>query len=166
MQKVILKGEIPPEQYEWRNCPDVYAWTRQNGPLPIWNHEKWLANQAQDNSIRMLGIYSPEKDRYVGTCGLTSINWTHRTAEFSLFIAPEFQYKGFGEAALRALLKFGFWDLNMETIWGETFADNPARRLFKKVGMTEEGVCRSMYEKQGQRIDSVRISILKEEFCA
>ena len=124
---------------------------------------KWLANIEVDKSIKMFGIYK-EGEQAVGVCGLTSINHINRTAEFSLYIAPEHQQQGYGKEALETLLAHGFWAFNLNRIWGETFDENPAAEMFINLGMLPEGVLRESYYRDGKYIDSTIYSILAKEF--
>lgn len=167
--KVRLTGTISGKQFEWRNDPRIYKYTRQNGILTEVEHKNWLNSLGNRTDVRMFGVVmtpASNLEEDCGTCGLTSISTTHHTAEFSLFIAPEFQGKGIGRAALTHLFDLGFGAMNLSTIWGETFVDNPALILFSKIGMTKEGILRSRYEKDNKRIDVVPISITREEWYA
>lgn len=103
-------------------------------------------------------------DGLYGVAGLTSIDWVNRRAEFSLYINPDCQSKGFGEAALRHLLKHGFEVLNLNLIWGESFDGNPAMRLFSRVGMRPMGVRRQFYFRDGKYLDAYLWDITKAEF--
>lgn len=162
---INFSREISSRQIYWRNDPEIYAWTRQNGLISEADQTKWLSKIENDPSIRMFGIIDPfdAKDVEIGTCGLTSISSTHGTAEFSLLIDPSKQGKGFGKAALQKLLRYGFMNLRLNCIWGETFESNPARKMFKSIGMKYEGTHRSRYFKNGIYINSASYSILRNE---
>lgn len=99
--------------------------------------------------------------RLVGVCGLTSIDWINRRAEFSLYIGPEHHGCGLGEAALRALVRHGFERLNLHSIWGEAFDTNPAMKMFERVGFKHEGVRKHFYFRSGRYVDAHLFSILK-----
>lgn len=159
---IYLSGEISERQFEWRNDPRIYRWTRQNGPITRAHHEKWLALLPNRSDIKMFGI--KDNDHQIGTCGLTSIDTTHRRAEFSCFIAPEYQGKGYGREALTALFNHGFKDMDLYKIYGETFYDNPALILFLKLGMRKEGLFAEEYYKDGRRIDCVRVGVNQGEW--
>jgi RimJ/RimL family protein N-acetyltransferase len=152
-----------------RNDPNVMRWCRQNQPLHWGDHEDWFRKQREDPSIEMWAITSKDnagEDIYslVGVCGLTDIDHLNRRAEFSLYIGKSYWGKGLGTYALFQLFLKGFNDLNLNLIWGETFKDNPARKLFRHMGMTEEGTRRSFYYKNGLYTDAILYSIKAEEF--
>jgi RimJ/RimL family protein N-acetyltransferase len=100
----------------------------------------------------------------IGVAGLTSIDRHNRSAEFSLYIAPEHQKKAYGAKALELLLYHGFEDMGLNRIWGEVFAGNPAMHMFQKLGFKAEGCLRDTYWKHGEFIDSHMISMLAREF--
>jgi RimJ/RimL family protein N-acetyltransferase len=100
----------------------------------------------------------------VGICGLTSIDWINRRAEFSLYIGPEYQGSGFGEHALRLLCRHGFQTLNLNCIWGEVFESNPALAMFQRVGFKECGRRRQFYFRDGKYIDAILVDVMRNEW--
>lgn len=112
----------------------------------------------------MFGIFAGGV--YVGVCGFTGIDRVNQRAEFSLYVAPEFQGRGYGKDALYTLLRHGFEDMNFVRIWGETFDENPAFSMFKKLGMIWEGTQRKSYFRNGKFINSHMVGMLREEFKA
>jgi RimJ/RimL family protein N-acetyltransferase len=159
---ILLIPDIPDYAREWRNRPEIWKWCRQNSLIDSLNHERWLIEQAQDKTIKMFGIMSREEE--VGVCGFTSIDMLNRNAEFSLYISPSKQRKGYGKRALQTLLRHGFEDWGFNRIWGETFDGNPAMRTFVDLGMTCEGTLRQNYFRKGKFVNSFIVSILAREF--
>jgi len=148
---------------EWRNKYKIWKWCRQNDLLTEIDHASWFERLDHDKSIKMYGIINGH-DVLVGVCGLTDIDRINQRAEFSLYIGPEHQKKGFGKAALKTLLCHGFLAQNMNLIWGETFDKNPALEMFFEIGMLLDGVRREFYFNDGCFIDANLVSITKEEF--
>lgn len=182
---IRLVTELSHRQREWRNDPRVMAMCRQNELISEEDQKRWLERIKTDSTIKMFGVEAEldvpnlsynwttgvlQQNQLVpvlvGTAALTSITRVHRTAEFSLFIAPEYQGKGLGRAALLELLKYGFCNMNLATIWGETFVGNPAMKLFESVGFHNEGLHVSRYEKDGKRIDAYSISMTHDQYFA
>lgn len=167
---VRLTSEIPSQAREWRNHPDVWKWCRQYTLIDENSHDSWLRRISTDPTIKMFGVSAREASEHgivirdIGVCGLTSINRVNQTAEFSLYIAPEYQRHGYGKDALRTLLRHGFQDHNLQCIWGETFYGNPAYQMFLDIGMRHEGTLRKRYFRDGRFIDAHLVSMLREEF--
>lgn len=149
--------------FRWRNDERISKWCRQYDALHFLNHENWFESQASDKSISMYAIQAGS-DPIVGVCGLTSIDLINRRAEFSMYIGPEHQGNGYGEAALRALIHKGFYSYGLNSIWGETFDGNHAIKMFKRVGMKLEGTRRESYYRDGRFIDAHLVSILRSEY--
>lgn len=152
--------------FAWRNNPDVYKWCRQNDVLHYDNHLNWMHSQCQDKSISMYSIIDAGSEEMVGVCGLTSIDLVNRRAEFSLYIGPEHQGQGFGEAALRELVAKGFNAYGLNSIWGEAFDGNPAIKMFERVGFKREGVRREFYFREGKFVDAILFSLLRSQYVA
>jgi len=149
---------------KWRNDPEVWRWTRQNDLINEAQHEKWFEGQSRDPKIRMYCVHNERTS--VGVCGFTSIDPWNRHAEFSLYIGPEGRNGGFGRMALETLFYHGFKNMGLNLIWGETFENNPAQKLFKKIGMVEEGRRRQFYFKDGKLWDALLFSVTGQEFIA
>ena len=142
---------------EWRNDSRVRDWCRQHNLINDIQQKAWFEKQAFDSSIEMFLIRYMGKA--VGVCGLTSICYRNRRAEFSLYIAPQFQGKGYAKPALKSLFKYGMDELNLNRIWGESFISNKANKIFKSIGMDKEGVRKDFYFKNGEYIDAILWSI-------
>lgn len=150
--------------FEWRNDREIYRWCRQNAPLHWANHVDWYHWQAKDKNTSMFMIQVGPTD--VGVCGLTDIDMVNRRAEFSLYIGTEHQQKGYGQEALKHLFAYGFFDLGLNRIWGETFEENPAYAMFKKLGMVDEGIRQEHYYRDGTYINAHLVSIGRKQFDA
>lgn len=159
----ILESDLPILR-AWRNDYTTYKWCRQYEPIGEKEHLAWFESLHGDTSRKMYAIYKTKTAEIIGVCGLTSIDWINRRAEFSLYIAPDRKGHGYGEAALRRLLSVGFSVLNLNCIWGESFDGNPAINMFSRVGFKCEGVRREFYYRDGKYISASLWSILKHEF--
>jgi RimJ/RimL family protein N-acetyltransferase len=159
-----LSADIPDIARDWRNNPTIWRWCRQNTFIDVNSHQTWLDNISKDKTIKMFGIRDEKTSYFVGVCGFTSINHINRTAEWSLYIAPLSQGKGYAYSALYNLLRHGFDDFNFNIIWGEIFADNSrCLHLSDKIGFKREGLLRDRYFKSGKYTDSIIVSIKKNE---
>ena len=146
----------------WRNDMTIWKWCRQNDLISNLAQERWFESQDKDRSIHMYSVISAAG--LSGVCGLTSHEYVNRRAEFSLYTAPEMQKQGIGEMALRTLVAHGFLNQNLHSIWGESFAGNPAMSIFRKVGFKHEGTKRDAYFKDGKYLDAEMFSILESEW--
>lgn len=100
-------------------------------------------------------------EQYVGVCGLTDIDYINSRAEFSLYIGPEYRGRGIAGKALSRLVAHGFDVLNLNSVWGESFAGNPAEKVFKLVGFIKTGVRPAFYYRQGAYVDANLWTIMR-----
>lgn len=147
---------------DWRNDVAIRSWCRQVGLISDLDQRRWYERQNDDPSIRMFLVKND--DILLGVCGLTDIDLISRRAEFSLYIKSASQRQGSGRKALKTLFSFGFNELGLNRIWGETFEGNPALELFQSLGMKIEGVREEFYFKNGRFINSILISIGARQF--
>jgi len=90
-------------------------------------HEAWLARLAGDPTWRGFAIETPD-GRHVGNCGFRDIQPIPRKAELWIYIGDRSrQGRGLGQAAIAALLAFGFERMGLHRIWARVFAYNEAR---------------------------------------
>jgi len=143
-----------------RNHPAIMNMCRQYAPLHWDDHLDWFEWQRKDPKTEM--FIAPNDS---GVVGLTSIDLIARKAEFSCYIDPSMQENGYGKLALNELFNFGFNDLNLNLIWGETFEGNPAYKIFTdKLGMNHDGTRREFYYKDGKYINAHLVSITRKEW--
>ena len=164
-----IEEDMLPWLRDYRNDYNIRKWCRQVGLLSDHDQMNWYHKINNDKSINMFSIIRTENEdegRLVGVCGLTSIDYINRNAEFSCYVGTEFRLSGYCSKALNILFRYGFMELNLHSIWGETFEHNPAMHLFNKMGMTKDGIRRQFYYKEGKYIDAILISITKSEFTS
>lgn len=157
----------------WRNQHEIWKYCRQHDFISDAEQVRWFNRQSEDPTIKMYKVMVKSEvadgkmaEGPVGVCGLTSINYLNRTAEFSLYISPPMQNRGLGKVALRVLLEHGFMNLGLNHIFGETFETNPAQKMFESIGFKKDGTRRAFYFRDGRFIDAYLYSILAEEFYA
>ena len=147
----------------WRNDYAIWKWCRQHTVIDRAAHERWLKKILEDPSIKMFEIVTSYNSA-IGVCGFTDIDRLNQRAEFSLYIAPAYQGKGYAKAALKTLFSHGFMNQNFHVIWGETFDGNKAYNLFLDLGMKHEGVRRDFYFKDGHFINAHLISLTRDDY--
>ena len=76
-----------------------------------------------------------------------------------------FRGQGYGEEALRLVLRFAFAEKGCERVTLDYFTGNEtAANLYRKLGFQEEGVMRHSGKKEGVYIDLHLMSILRKEY--
>lgn len=146
-----------------RNLPEIRRWCRQRHLISLDDQEDWYERQRLDPTIQMFEVIAPG-GILAGVCGLTDIDHINQRAEFSLWIATHEQGQGLGEAALKTLCSYGFMELNLNMIWGETVGVNPGAQMFERCGFLQTGYRPSFYFKEGEWKDSYIYCLLRDSF--
>ncbi|KAA3660069.1 MAG: N-acetyltransferase [Chloroflexi bacterium] len=140
------------------NIPYPY----ENGMAEAWIRSHQPAFES-GNSVTYAITLRPTGE-LLGAIGL-SIKELHQRAELGYWVGVPYWGNGYCSEAARALLAYGFHQLQSNRIYAEHFASNPASgRVMQKIGMTYEGTLRQHMRKWEQFEDMRVYSILQEEF--
>ena len=104
----------------------------------------------------------------VGIFGLYHWSRHHRRAEAGYGLAHAYWGQGIASEALRAILRFGFEQFNLNRIYAQTIADNhESVRLLERLGFRREGTFhKHSWEDDGTFHDSAMYGLLREEFTS
>ena len=107
-------------------------------------------------------------DRAIGTAGFHHVNYEDGHASFGISIGEKAEWsKGYGTDALRAICDFGFGQLRLERIELDVYEPNKrAQRSYEKAGFVTEGTLRHAHFSNGKHHDTLRLSLLREEWEA
>lgn len=171
-EKVYLRAlerEDLPKLMAWRNREDFRQYFREYRELNLQNQIDWFEQHVmKDDSTLMFGIVNNQSNELIGCCGLCYINWVNRNADLSLYIGWNNAYiddKGYAEEACRLLFRYAFEELNLHKIWTEIYEfDMPKYKLYKKLGMSQDGLLRDNCFHNGSWHNSRIMSILSDAF--
>jgi len=106
-----------------------------------------------------------EGGQLVGMVSLTRIDYVHRNAEYNAMIGErDVQHRGLGTAATRAMVRHGFFDLNLHRIYVSILTENVASiKMCANAGFREEGTIRQGAYKNGAYHDLVLMGVLKSD---
>ena len=170
-QNIYLRGlsveDAQGDYPSWLNDAEVCQYSEHH----VFPYTKAQANQyieqlpTQKDRI-MLAIIDKKSNTHIGNITLLAISSLHRSAEFSILIGNKaFHGKGLSKEATLLMLEHGFNTMNLHRICCGTMISNTAmQRLALSVGMVQEGIFRDEVYKDGAYHDTIRFSILKEEF--
>ncbi len=130
--------------------------------------EEWIGTHQKDyeeGTQVVFAIVSREENELTGAIGLSSIKQEFENAEMGYWIGVEFWNKGYCTEAARAVLKYGFEELELNRIHAHHFGSNPVSgKIMQKLGMTYEGTMRQHIKKWNKFEDAVFYGILRSEF--
>jgi ribosomal-protein-alanine N-acetyltransferase len=110
------------------------------------------------------GIVYKGDHRFVGTCGIVSWEPYHARAELGYALSRDYWGRGFVAEAVRAMISFGFKEMNLNRIEARCIAGNTdSARVMEKAGMLYEGTLRQRELIKGEHRDMKVYSILRDE---
>lgn len=137
-----------------RNRREIMDYCRQPFFLSDAAQEDWFKRVTRDRS--MIPMIVSEGNRWIGYTALSNIDWIARTAEFSCFISPDENGKGYHKEALRILMDYAFGTLNLNKLYSQTFDFNLTEMdTLKELGFVGEGLIKDHFYKNGRLVSAV-----------
>jgi len=101
----------------------------------------------------------------IGSCGFARLDHYHGRAELGIWLRRESWGKGYGQDALRTLLRYAFRNLNLRSVWLSTLADDErAVGAYRKAGFREAGRLRDHTWFDGAFHDDLLMDVVREEW--
>jgi RimJ/RimL family protein N-acetyltransferase len=101
----------------------------------------------------------------IGYFRLSNYSKENKNIYLGADISPKYKGFGYGKSSYIKFIPFLFEEYKLHKITLEVLSTNKiALNLYKKLGFTIEGIKRQEILKNGQWIDSIIMSILKEEY--
>jgi len=151
------------------NHPKIAA-TTTNIPHPYNPDDarSWIESHLDDSITSdslPFGLFLRESGELIGGAELSSIDKINLKAELGYWCAVDFWGRGYTTEAARAIVDYGFRELNLERIYARCFDINPASaRVMEKIGMTFEGTARREYRKNDVFHDFRHYAILRDDW--
>jgi UDP-4-amino-4,6-dideoxy-N-acetyl-beta-L-altrosamine N-acetyltransferase len=154
---------------KWRNDPVI----RENligirFPVTRELETAWYESALEDRSNKrvIFGIETKEENSLLGFVYLINIDWISRHTNFGILIGEkEYHGKGIGQEAMTILFRYAFDALNLRKICLEVASFNqPAIRLYQKIGFKEEGKLKQHVYLEGEYHDLIIMSIFNKDF--
>jgi len=164
--RAVERSDIP-AFVRWFNDPEVRQYLSMYLPLSQAQEERWFERQLEDESGHVFAIETAE-GIHIGNVGLHGIDWKNRKAFCGIVIGEKAYWnQGYGADALRALLRFGFEELNLHRVFLHVYDFNGrAIRCYEKVGFRYEGRLRQSQFTEGRYVDELIMAMLREEWEA
>lgn len=170
----IVLRPVTEKDIEWlrvnRNDPKQYKYFRQDKPITPEEQKRWWRT-LNKTRVRLFIVEDhdlPEEQRAVGYVGLNPLNLYASSAEFGIFITIPNMGKGYGKAAMLALLKHGFRDLHLSSIYSDCLQYPGENRFgfYKKLGFLPFAEACQMirYRKQGKYIPSLKFYMTRDRY--
>ena len=164
-----VEREDLPRFVEWFNDPEVRHGLMVYLPMSQAEEERWYEHMLERPPLeRPFAVDARADDAWahIGGCSLMDTDARSRRAELGIVIGNKAYWdRGFGTDVMRTLLRYGFETLNLHRIYLRVFETNPrAIKVYQRVGFTEEGRLRESHYLQGRYVDTLMMSVLREEW--
>ncbi|MDR9505191.1 GNAT family protein [Brevibacillus agri] len=119
---------------------------------------------AEDQAIRW-SIVLQESGEMVGSCGFNSFDFEHGRTEIGYDLGSPYWGKGYATEAVRAVIGYGFSELGLNRVEAKVEPDNRGSiRVLSKLRFVEEGLLRQYEKSNGQFVDLLIFSLLRDEW--
>jgi ribosomal-protein-serine acetyltransferase len=110
-----------------------------------------------------LGIYY--KDKLIGSVGFNTISSTNKSAEIGYMLGEEFIGKGIMTKSCKALVDYGFRELNLNRIVIKAAENNTkSRAIAERLNFNQEGILQQAEYLYDHYVDIVVYAMLKENW--
>lgn len=170
-QRLILRRMLKKDHsdmYEYASRRDVteyLLWDVHPTEAYTQRYLAYIQSRYRAGDFYDWAVVWKNTDKMIGTCGFTRFNTEANSAEVGYVINPEFWGIGVAPEALRAVMRFGFRELNIHRLEARYMIGNQrSRRVMEKVGMTFEGVGRDCMFVKGRYVSVGTCAILRGEY--
>lgn len=109
-------------------------------------------------------IMDKQTGDFIGAAGMNVSNNRFKLGEIYYNILPEFWGKGFATEVGKALVKFGFDELNLHKVEAGVQTENfRSIKVLEKLGMTREGLRRKILPIRGVWKDNYHYAIVEDD---
>ena len=135
--------------------------TTQQAAALIDRYDRLVANSS---GIRW-GIFTREDGRLIGTCGYHDWDQRRCLAEISFELLPGFHDQEDLQAALQAVLAYGFEQMSLRRVESLVdLADTHTQNMLSSLGFHMEGILREHDFIKGQFLDDILYSLLLDDW--
>lgn len=158
-------------EWDYYNCFDTLAVRLADCMVdlpPTVSHSKEysekVANVSTNNCRTTFAIETLDKI-HVGRINILLNDYGHGTFEIGLSIDRDYRGKGYGTAAMKILLKYGFMEKRLNKYCGSVIEGNIGSiAMHKKLGCEQEGLCRQNIYTNGRYYDEILFGLTKEDY--
>ena len=160
-----VKPEDSSLLFEWINNHELVVMSAAFRQVSKTEHQQWFESINIQKNIAFFMIEDTVSGLAIGSCQLTNIHDTHRSAELQIRIGRyDFQNKGAGSKAVRLLIEHGFDTLKLHRITLHVFSTNlRAIHVYQNTGFKQEGVLREAAFIEGCWLDVLIFGLLSTE---
>jgi UDP-4-amino-4,6-dideoxy-N-acetyl-beta-L-altrosamine N-acetyltransferase len=151
---------------EWRNSPPVRFQMLDQSPIDWETHCRWIGSQKEP-SPNSLARVAYGGGRPLGVISLNRIDRKQSHSDWGMYIGvPELRGRGFGNAMVDEILRWGFDEERLARLYTSVLSDNVAALgLYLKKGFRLEGNWRNhVMARDGRYLDLLWLGLQRAEW--
>lgn len=172
----MLKGDrVTLRPFRAEDLPAMRDWFRDREIAVTWARHPVVPDSMFEDelldrfrSFDLEGHFAVENElgELIGRADYDDLDPVDRTAELSILLgATNGRGRGYGTDAFRTLIRHLFFDRQVERVWLTVLPWNePAIRMYEKVGFIHEGVLKETAWIDGRWHDLVVMGLLRSEW--
>ena len=155
-----------PNYCRWLANPEVTRFLQRHEDPPTLREERQFLRERLRLSDVVFWTITTSNGEHIGCISLAMINREHRRAVFGIFIGePKYWGQGYGTAAGRLVINYGFRRLRLHRIYLHVYAYNiPGVKSYRKLGFQMEGRLRDHLYRGRYFHDILVMGLLRSEF--
>ena len=158
--ETMLKYWIADEKIQSLYSEPVYATKEEVKELL----DKYITSYEKEDYYRW-AIILKETGECIGQIAYFLVDSKNHFAEIEYCIGSAFQCRGFATEATKAVIRYGFEEMNLHKVQICTKTINvPSKRVIEKCGFTYEGTLRDYFYMDGEYVGRLYFSILRDEY--
>lgn len=160
--QAMLKNWIADEEIQHMYGEPVYSTEAEVTELL----DKYIGSYAKEDYYRW-AIIDKATNECIGQIAYFLVDSKNHFAEIEYCIGSEFQCRGYATEATKAVIAYGFNEINLHKVQICVRPINsPSRRVIEKCGFTYEGILRDYFYMDGGYQSRLYYSILRNEYSA
>ncbi len=126
--------------------------------------DKYIGSYTKDDYYRWAVIFK-ETNECIGQIAYFLMDNKNHFAEIEYCIGNSFQRRGFATEATEAVMRYGFEKINLHKVQICHKRTNiPSQKVIERCGFVYEGALRDFFYIDGQYVDRLYYSILRDEY--
>lgn len=136
-------------------------------PYTVEKVEEWINSHSElikNGDVYPLAVMLKNENQLIGTMTIR-IDKVHNKGELAYWIGKDFWGQGFATEMAKAMLAFGFNELNLNRIWAPVMKKNIASaKVMQKIGLSYEGTLKEDVLRWGNYEDVEVYGMLKKDY--
>ncbi|HHV76125.1 MAG TPA: UDP-4-amino-4,6-dideoxy-N-acetyl-beta-L-altrosamine N-acetyltransferase [Syntrophothermus lipocalidus] len=160
----MLRPEHLEKVMRWRTLPEVTRYMFTDPILTLEQQKKWYERVSHNPSFRYWVINCDNED--IGVLNLYDLDMTNRRCSWAYYIGENaYQGKGIASILEYNVYEYAFYRLDLNKVWSEVLSWNTrVIEIHQRFGCEIEGILREHVIKNGQKMDVVRLGLLKSKW--